>query len=416
MKQPAIGMICPYWLPMWGGAEQYHLRLASRLQDHGFPVKVFCGIAEVEDRDNGHLLVERCAPFRNITAGAWGKTLKTRTDEAFGALSDQYEFMKQAVRWAKSSGIGIALIGNPFNDPRLFHVRELYRQLQDMNIKVGLIHHDLSDEVSANLRKAYLKGRVDWSTATRMVATSLRKLAKSEPHMKWTAMANSPLFFEPDFLISNSEWATQFIDPLDACPKFVLHPPMDHEFWRAASTRKPALSTVDVLMVNPQSRKNPQLMKEIIEKSPRTATFRILKGGWGDSFAKFSQVIEPLHEQKKANIDFVEYVDDMRDAYGSSRVLVFPSLEEGYGMTPVEAMYCGLPVVSSNYPAIGEAVGGAARSLCPYRIPAEGWVAAVEHALENREMWQQRSLQRSIMLEQRQEKEFTGLCDFLSGI
>lgn len=416
MHMPAIGLICPFWLPLWGGAEQYHFRLASKLQERGFPVKVFCGVAEAENRENGNLSVERYAPSRNIRPGWWGRALHTRADEDFGTISDHYEFMSEAVRWAKSTGVRIALIGNPFNDPRLFHAREMYRRLQDINIKVGLVHHDLSSEIGTNLRKVYFNGKCDWNTATKMVATSLNRLAEKGPHLKWTAMAGSPLFFEPDFFISNSDWATQFIDPLDKCPKITLHPPMDHDFWQSESGSPPTLTKVDVLMVNPQNRKNPKLMKEIIERSPDSTTFRILKGGWGDSFSIFRQLIEPLPQQKKAQIDFVEYVDDMRDAYRSSRVLVFPSFEEGYGMTPVEAMYCGLPVVSSDYPAIGEAVGDAAHTLCPYRTTAEDWIAAIEHALDNEEMWQNRSLQRSHILEQRQEEEFTQLCEFLSGI
>ena len=33
MHKPAIGLICPFWLPLWGGAEQYHFRLASKIQE-----------------------------------------------------------------------------------------------------------------------------------------------------------------------------------------------------------------------------------------------------------------------------------------------------------------------------------------------------------------------------------------------
>jgi hypothetical protein len=41
IKKSVIGMICPYWLPMRGGAEQNHFRLASKLHDRGFAARVF---------------------------------------------------------------------------------------------------------------------------------------------------------------------------------------------------------------------------------------------------------------------------------------------------------------------------------------------------------------------------------------
>src|SRR5262249_34657858 len=46
--------------------------------------------------------------------------------------------------------------------------------------------------------------------------------------------------------------------------------------------------------------------------------------------------------------------------------LVFPSLYEGFGQPPIEAMACGCPVASSNAAALPETVGDAARLFDPY--------------------------------------------------
>src|SRR6185437_1951325 len=43
--------------------------------------------------------------------------------------------------------------------------------------------------------------------------------------------------------------------------------------------------------------------------------------------------------------------------YQVSKVYVYPSLYEGFGFTPLEAMACGLPVVSSNRSSLPEVVG-----------------------------------------------------------
>ena len=51
----------------------------------------------------------------------------------------------------------------------------------------------------------------------------------------------------------------------------------------------------------------------------------------------------------------------LRDLYSSCRVFVYPSLYEGFGLPPIEAMACGAPVVVSDIPALVESTGGAGR-------------------------------------------------------
>src|SRR5262249_47306493 len=46
--------------------------------------------------------------------------------------------------------------------------------------------------------------------------------------------------------------------------------------------------------------------------------------------------------------------------------LVFPSLYEGFGLPPIEAMACGCPVASSNAAALPETVADAARLFDPH--------------------------------------------------
>ena len=64
---------------------------------------------------------------------------------------------------------------------------------------------------------------------------------------------------------------------------------------------------------------------------------------------------------------FTGYVneDDLRALYSSCRISVYPSLYEGFGLPPLEAMACGAPVITSNTGAIMETVGHAARLVAP---------------------------------------------------
>jgi len=50
------------------------------------------------------------------------------------------------------------------------------------------------------------------------------------------------------------------------------------------------------------------------------------------------------------------------------QIFAFPSLYEGFGLAPLEAMACGTPVVASNLPALVEAVGDAAELVTPDNV------------------------------------------------
>jgi glycosyltransferase involved in cell wall biosynthesis len=84
--------------------------------------------------------------------------------------------------------------------------------------------------------------------------------------------------------------------------------------------------------------------------------------------------------------------------YRAARAFVYPSLYEGFGMPPLEAMACGTPAVTSNATAVPEAVGDAALSVAP--DDTAGWVAALERILTDEPLrtdLRQRGLQRAAM-------------------
>ena len=53
--------------------------------------------------------------------------------------------------------------------------------------------------------------------------------------------------------------------------------------------------------------------------------------------------------------------DDRRSLLAGASALAYPSLYEGFGFPPLEAMAAGVPVVATRAGAIPEVVGGAAR-------------------------------------------------------
>jgi glycosyltransferase involved in cell wall biosynthesis len=66
-------------------------------------------------------------------------------------------------------------------------------------------------------------------------------------------------------------------------------------------------------------------------------------------------------------VKFLGYVQeaDLRVLYSAARLFVYPSLYEGFGLPPLEAMACGAPVITSNSSSLPEVVGDAAILIDP---------------------------------------------------
>src|SRR6185436_7973791 len=57
--------------------------------------------------------------------------------------------------------------------------------------------------------------------------------------------------------------------------------------------------------------------------------------------------------------------DELRGLYSSCRAFVYPSIYEGFGLPPLEAMACGAPVIASRIPTLLETLDDAAHFFDP---------------------------------------------------
>jgi glycosyltransferase involved in cell wall biosynthesis len=71
--------------------------------------------------------------------------------------------------------------------------------------------------------------------------------------------------------------------------------------------------------------------------------------------------------------------EDLPALYNLAELFVFPSLYEGFGLPPLEAMACGTPVITSDRPSLPEVVGEA--GLMVEATDSQELAEAMERAL-----------------------------------
>lgn len=92
----------------------------------------------------------------------------------------------------------------------------------------------------------------------------------------------------------------------------------------------------------------------------------VLIGGMG---WKHEEVIESMKDLGlEENVIFPGYVseEDLVKFYNAADLFVYPSLYEGFGLPPLEAMACGTPVITSNTSSLPEVVGEAGIMVDPH--------------------------------------------------
>jgi glycosyltransferase involved in cell wall biosynthesis len=75
---------------------------------------------------------------------------------------------------------------------------------------------------------------------------------------------------------------------------------------------------------------------------------------------------------------------DLVALYNAAELFVFPSLYEGFGFPPLEAMSCGTPVIASDAASIPEVVADAAILVQPLNV--QGWTEAMYQVLSNQSL------------------------------
>lgn len=91
----------------------------------------------------------------------------------------------------------------------------------------------------------------------------------------------------------------------------------------------------------------------------------------GDEISRYPAVRRAVAETRmEPLVRFLGFVpvETLRVFYRAAAAFAFPSIYEGFGLAPLEAMACGTPVVASDIPSLVEAVGDAAELVSPDNV------------------------------------------------
>lgn len=96
----------------------------------------------------------------------------------------------------------------------------------------------------------------------------------------------------------------------------------------------------------------------------------VLTGAYGWNSKDLYSLITELKLNDRIKFPGYVDVDDLPAIYNLADLFVYPSLYEGFGLPPLEAMACGCPVITSNVASLPEVVGDAAVTLDPLDVAA----------------------------------------------
>ncbi|MFH0907466.1 MAG: glycosyltransferase family 1 protein [bacterium] len=145
---------------------------------------------------------------------------------------------------------------------------------------------------------------------------------------------------------------------------------------RELDIERPYLLTVGTL----EPRKNIGFLLDVFEKLDGFDGDLVIAGmrGW-----KYEPLLERMRNSPKAaRIKYVEYVDEqlLPALYAGASLFVLPSLYEGFGFTPLEAMQNETPVISSAAGSLPEVLGNNTAVIVK-EPTVDAWTSAIQSLL-----------------------------------
>ena len=136
-----------------------------------------------------------------------------------------------------------------------------------------------------------------------------------------------------------------------------------------------------------EPRKNVVRLIEAYARLPKGRPPLVLVGSKGWLYDEIFARVEALNLQEQVRFAGYASADTLPYWYNAAELLAYPSLYEGFGLPPLEAMACGTPVVTSTASSLPEVVGDAALLVDPTDV--EALALAMESVLSDQELRRQ---------------------------
>lgn len=146
------------------------------------------------------------------------------------------------------------------------------------------------------------------------------------------------------------------------------------EFAATADARRRLAVGEDFLLTvgTIEPRKNLSVLvkafEEVIRARPQSNTPLVIAGGRGWLTGPVFEAIDKSPARDRIVLTDYLHDEDLCALYTSCRAFIYPSIYEGFGLPPLEAMACGAPVIASRIPALTETTGGAALLFDPGNV------------------------------------------------
>jgi len=172
----------------------------------------------------------------------------------------------------------------------------------------------------------------------------------------------------------------------------IYHPQRDEKMHSQLQTRLGTGSAFILFVSTIEPRKNvPTLLmayRQLLDNYHAESDL-VLAGERGWLADEVFHLVEKLGLRSRVHFLGRVSPQELFELYNAARLLVHPAFYEGFGLTPLEAMACGTPVVVSNTSSLPEVVGDAALLVEPTDV--DGMAVAMWRLLSDDALWQQMS-------------------------
>lgn len=192
----------------------------------------------------------------------------------------------------------------------------------------------------------------------------------STKHQLYRKLAVPPAAKAADLITTVSKFSKREITDILSVPESkirVVYNGIDQYFLDDGQGKKVQVPEKYILFVGKLSpRKNIKRAIEAFKRAKRSAALphKLLFVGGRDS------LIYQDMDLKQEDIIHIGYVskESLKYVYNEASILLYPSLYEGFGIPPLEAMACGTPVVASDAAAFPEILSDSAELPDPYDV------------------------------------------------